>query len=83
MRLGASVFLDSHRTRFHNKIDYELPEERFSDPNIPEARAMRSLPLNGLKPFLKRKVSQIIMKRVFRHRIVVNAFRTKDSAVIP
>ena len=34
-------------------------------------------PLNGLKPFLKRKVSQIIMTCVFRHGIVENAFRSK------
>ena len=38
---------------------------------------MHSSPLNPPKPFLKRKVSQIIMACVFRHGIVVNAFRSK------
>ena len=38
---------------------------------------MRFLPMNRLKPYLKRKVSEIIMKCVFQHGIVVNAFRSK------
>ena len=40
---------------------------------------MHSSPLNPLKPFWKRKVSQIIVACVFWHEIVVNAFRCKGQ----
>ena len=45
--------------------------------SIPEAHVMHSSPLTPQKPFLNRKVCQIIMACVFRHGIVVNAFRSK------
>ena len=45
--------------------------------SILEAHVMHSSPLTPQKPFLNRKASQIIIVCVFRHGIVVNAFRSK------
>ena len=58
-------------------MDYELSEARVSDLSIPEANAMRSSPMNPLKPLLKRKVSQTIMACVFRHELWKKHFEAK------
>lgn len=62
---------------FRNKIDSELLEARVSKLKNPEAHLMRSLPLNRLKPFRKRRVYHIIINCVFRPNIIENAFRIK------
>ena len=76
-RFIASVFLDPPKTWFQNKINKELPEARVTDRESAEAHVKLSLPVNRPKPFLKRKVSQIIVKCIFGCGIVVNAFRRK------
>ena len=74
MPSGASVFIHPPRTWFLSEIEYELSESRVSDLNIHEAHVMRSLPVNRLKPYLRRKESEIIMKCVFQHGIVERAY---------
>ncbi|XXG62652.1 hypothetical protein AAC387_Pa05g0976 [Persea americana] len=74
---GASVFIHPQRKWFHSEVDLENSEVRVFDLNIPEAQLTHSLPRNRLKPYLERNVSEIIMKCVFQHEIVVNAFRSK------
>ena len=76
-RFITSVFLDPPKTWFQNKINKELPEARVTDRESAEAHVKLSQPVNRPKPFLKRKVSQIIMKCIFGQGIVVNAFRCK------
>ncbi|XXG62664.1 hypothetical protein AAC387_Pa05g0983 [Persea americana] len=74
---GASVFIHPQRKWFHSEIDSENSEARVFDLNIPEAKVTHSLPGNRLKPYLERKESEIILRCVFQHEIVVNAFRSK------
>ena len=76
-RFKACVFLDPQKTWFQNKINKELHQAHVTEREKPEAHVKLSLPVNRPKPFLKRKLSQIIVKCIFGHGIVVNTFRRK------
>ena len=73
----ASVFLDPPKTWFQNKINKELLKACVTDRENPEAHVNLSQPVNPPKPILKRKVSQIIVKCIFGHGIVVNGSQRK------
>ena len=76
-RFIASIFQDPPQMWYQNKINKELPKPRVTDWEIAEAHVQLSVLVNRLKLFLKRKVSQIIVKCIFGHEIIVNAFRRK------